>query len=66
MLELKNGLFLADEGVYYLDVNSKSLAPVTEWNYVDVKPAYKKTLYETNVSYVNGIFENYMHILMAK
>ena len=56
ILELKNGLFFADEGVYYLDVNSKSLAPVTEWNYVDVKPAYKKTLYETNVSYVNGIF----------
>ncbi len=56
ILELRNGLFFADEGVYYLDVNSKSLAPVTEWNYVDVKPAYKKTLYETNVSYVNGIF----------
>ena len=55
-LDLRNGLFFADEGVYYLDVNSKSLAPVTEWNYVDVKPAYKKTLYESNVSYDNGMF----------
>lgn len=55
-LELRNGLFFADEGVYYLDVKSKSLTPVTEWNYVDVKPAYKTTLYEANVSYDNGRF----------
>lgn len=55
-LELRNGLFFADEGVYYLDVKSKSLVPVTEWNYVDVKPAYKTTLCETNVAYCNGRF----------
>lgn len=55
-LDLRNGLFFADEGVYYLDVNSKSLAPVTEWNYVDVKPAYKTTLCEANVAYCNGRF----------
>lgn len=51
--ELNNGIFFSDKGVYYIDTQSKSLMPVTEWNYVDVKPAYKMTRFETNLAYDN-------------
>ena len=49
-------VFFSDKGVYYLDFKSKALIPLTEWNYVDVKPAYKSILYETYLSYGNGRF----------
>ena len=52
-LELNNGVFFSDRGVYYIDVKSKAFMPVTEWNYVDVKPAYKKTRFEANLAYDN-------------
>ncbi len=51
--ELNNGVFFSDRGVYYIDAKSKMFMPVTEWNYVDVKPAYKKTRFEINLSYDN-------------
>ncbi len=49
--EISDDVFFSDKGVYYIDINSSLLIPVTEWNYVDVKPAYKTTSYELNISY---------------
>lgn len=49
--ELNDGLFFSNRGVYYTDIKTKSLVPITEWNYVDVKPAYKALRYEMNLSY---------------
>lgn len=54
--ELRNGLFFSDKGVYHIDIKSKSFIPVTEWNYVDIKPAHKTTQYEVNLSYGNERF----------
>lgn len=53
---ISDDVFFSDKGVYYLDFKSKALIPLTEWNYVDVKPAYKSILYETYLSYGNGRF----------
>lgn len=50
-LELSDGLFFSNNGIYCPDMKTKSLVPVTEWDYVDVKPAYKNTRYEINISY---------------
>ena len=54
--EINRDSIFTDEGVYYMDARSKSFMPITEWNYVDVKPAYKSTLYETNISFGNSKF----------
>lgn len=54
--EIDKDAIFTDEGVYYLDAKSKSFMPITEWNYVDIKPAYKSTLYEINVSFGSGKF----------
>ena len=51
--EINNGIFFSDKGVYYIDTKSKMLMPVTEWNYVDIKPAYKAARYELNLAYDN-------------
>lgn len=51
--EINNGIFFSDKGVYYIDTKSKMLMPVTEWNYVDIKPAYKAVRYELNLAYDN-------------
>ncbi len=53
---LDNGVFFSNDGVYCVDVLSKSLVSMAEWNCVDVSPAYKKTYYEANISYGNGKF----------
>ena len=50
-IEINKNAIFTDDGVYRLDIKSKSLLPITEWNYVNVKPAYKSTLYETNTSF---------------
>lgn len=55
-IEINRDAIFTDEGVYYMDAKSKSFMPITEWNYVDVKPAHKSTLYETNLSFGNGRF----------
>lgn len=54
--EINKDAIFTDEGVYYMDAKSKSFMPITEWNYVDIKPAYKSTLYETNLSFGCGRF----------
>ncbi len=54
--EINEDLFFSDKGVYKFNVDIKSLIPLTEWNYVDVKPAYKAVLFESNVAYGNARF----------
>lgn len=54
--EINRDAIFTDDGIYYMDAKSKSFMPITEWNYVDVKPAHKSTLYETNLSFGNGRF----------
>lgn len=53
---LREGIFFSDFGVYYMDIKNKALTPITEWNYVDVKPANKTTRLEYDTSYGNGRF----------
>lgn len=43
-------------GVYTLSFDDGTMVPLTEWNYVDVKPAYKNTIDDSNVSYGNSRF----------
>lgn len=54
--ELNEGMFFSDNGVYFFDIKSKTFMPITEWNYVDIQPAYKKTRYEINIAYDNERF----------
>lgn len=55
-IEWVGDLFFTNEGVYSIDFDSQSFIPLTEWNYVDVKPAYKTIYAERNLSYGNGRF----------
>ena len=54
--EVKGDLVFTGKGVYHLDVKTRSYMPVTEWNYVDIKPGYKNTLNEMNLAYGNERF----------
>lgn len=55
-IEIKKDLIFTDRGVYYLDAKTRSFVPLTEWNYVDIKPGYKTALYEMNTSFGNERF----------
>ncbi len=55
-LDISGDLVFTDTGVYYIDFDDEALVPITEWNYVDVKPAYKTTISENNLSYGSGRF----------
>lgn len=48
---IENGLFFTYNGIYRFDVDSVDLMPITEWNYVDVKPSSKRLKVEQYVSY---------------
>ncbi|MCQ2528086.1 MAG: hypothetical protein MJ108_03080 [Saccharofermentans sp.] len=50
-LMINGDIVFSDTGVYTVDFDSATLIPITEWSYVDIKPAYKSTLSETNLSY---------------
>lgn len=53
---LKKDTVFSSVGVYEVDVDLGALIPITEWSYVDIKPAYKPYLYEDDMSYGNGRF----------
>ena len=53
---INGDIVFSDTGVYNVDFDSESLVPITEWSYVDIKPAYKSTLSENNLSYGNNRF----------
>lgn len=53
---LEKDVVFTTTGVYEVDVDHGSLVPVTEWSYVDIKPAYKPYIYEDDIAYGNGRF----------
>lgn len=54
--DISGDLVFSDRGVYQIDYDAEALIPVTEWSYVDIKPAHKTTTSEENISYGFGRF----------